>query len=242
MPSMYEIYERHAVQYDELVRYEDHQQNLKRLLHSLVSWENKTVIETGIGTGRVTNLYIEKVMRIYGLDGSSHMLERLKQNLSNQLGKIELHCADNLHLPELSEKGDVFIEGWSFGHTISDNENDVEGITDIFVKQSLNMIKEDGVIIFIETLGSNSETAKAPKESLSNFYYLIEMKYGFTRHEINTDYKFPSNEEAARITGFFFGKDFGDAVSRSEKTIVPEWTGVWMLDKKKFDNDNRIKK
>ena len=229
---MYEIYEKHAVQYDELVRYEDHQQNLKKLLNSLVSWDNKTVIEAGIGTGRVTNLYIEKVKRIYGLDGSSHMLERLKKNLSNQLGKIELHCADNLHLPELTEKGDVFIEGWSFGHTISDNENDVEEITHILVNQSLHITKKEGVIIFIETLGSNSEIAKAPKESLSNFYYLIEKKFGFTRHEICTDYKFPSVEEAARITGFFFGNDFGDAILKSKKTIVPEWTGVWVLDKK----------
>ena len=234
MPSMYEIYEKYATQYDELVRCEDYKQNLKKLLQSLVKWENKIVIEAGIGTGRVTNLYIEKVTRVYGLDGSSHMLERLKKNLSSQLHKIELYCVDNLYLPELTEKGDVFIEGWSFGHTISDNENDVGETTRVLVEQSIRMTKEDGLIIFIETLGSNSEIAKAPKESLSNFYYLIEKKYGFTRHEISTDYKFPSVEEAARITGFFFGKDFGDAVLKSKKTIVREWTGVWVLDKKKL--------
>lgn len=232
MPEMSDIYERHAIQYDELVVHEDYQQNLKKLINSFVSWENKTVVEAGIGTGRITNLYVEKVKRIYGLDRSTHMLERLKKNLNIHLDKIELRCADNLRLPELSEKGDVFIEGWSFGHTISDNENDVERITDILVNQSLRITKENGVIIFIETLGSNSEIPKAPNDSLSTFYFLVEKKYGFTRHEISTDYKFPSVEEAARITGFFFGKDFGENVLRAGKAMVPEWTGVWVLNKK----------
>jgi ubiquinone/menaquinone biosynthesis C-methylase UbiE len=234
MPRMYEIYERHSHEYDELVRYEDHRQNLKKLLQSLVDWENKTVIEAGIGTGRVTHLYVEKVKRVYGLDRSPHMLEGLKKNLSSQLYKIELLCADNLHLTELSEKGDIFIEGWSFGHTISDNENNIDETTRVLVEQSIRMTKEDGLIIFIETLGSNSEIAKAPKESLSKFYYLIENKFGFIRHEIRIDYKFPSVEEAARITGFFFGNDFGENILRTRKAIVPEWTGVWVLDKKKI--------
>lgn len=208
MPEMFDIYDRHAIQYDELVVHEDYQQNLKKLLNSFASWENKTVIEAGIGTGRVTNLYVEKVKRIYGLDRSTHMLKRLKKNLNNQLDKIELRCADNLCLPELSEKGDVFIEGWSFGHAVSNNENDIERITDTLVNQSLHMTKEDGVIIFIET------------------------HYNFIRHEIGTDYKFPSVEEAARITGFFFGNDFGKEVLKSGKSIIPEWTGVWVLDKR----------
>ncbi len=232
MPSMDGIYEKHASQYDELVLFEDHKRNLNRLLHSLVSWDDKIVIEAGIGTGRVTNLYVEKVKRIYGLDRSTHMLERLKKNLNDHLKKIELRCADNLCLPKLPEKGDVFIEGWSFGHTVSDNENDIERIADILVNQVLHMIKKDGVIIFIETLGSNSEIAKAPKECLSKFYSILETHYNFIRHEISTDYKFPSVEEAARITGFFFGKDFGEKVLRAKKAIVPEWTGVWVLNKK----------
>ena len=235
MPSMYEIYDRHSHEYDELVRYEDHQQNLKKLLHSLVDWENKTVIEAGIGTGRLTDLYIKKVKRIYGLDRSSHMLERLKKNLSNQIGKIELLCVDNLHLTELSEKGDIFIEGWSFGHTISDNENNIDETTRVLVEQSIRMTKEDGLIIFIETLGSNSEIAKAPKECLSKFYYMLETHYNFIRHEISTDYKFSTVEEAARITGFFFGNDFGENILRKGNAIVPEWTGVWVLDKKKIE-------
>jgi len=106
MTKMYKIYESHSYQYDELVSHEDYRENLKGLLHFLVEWENKTVIEAGIGTGRVAGLYIEKVKRIYGFDRSPHMIEGLKKNLSNQLDKIELYCADNLHLPELNEKGD----------------------------------------------------------------------------------------------------------------------------------------
>jgi SAM-dependent methyltransferase len=230
---MYEIYEQYAGQYDELVMYEDYQQNLKRLLRSLISWDHKIVIEAGIGTGRVTSLYIDKIKQVYGLDRSAHMLGKLKTNLKVHLNKIDLRCSDNLNLPDLPEKGDVFIEGWSFGHTISDNENDIEGITTTLVSQALRMTKENGVIIFIETLGSNSEIPMPPKESLSKFYCILEDKFKFKNYKIKTDYKFSSCAEAARITGFFFGNNFGDEILKSGKSIVPEWTGVWVLDNKK---------
>ncbi|MDI6780393.1 MAG: class I SAM-dependent methyltransferase [Bacteroidota bacterium] len=100
-----------------LVLHEDYQQNLKKLMHSLVSWENKVVVEAGIGTGRVTNLYIEKAKQVYGFDCAPHMLTKLKTNLSDNLHKIKLYNADNLNLLEPPAKGDIFIEGWSFGHT-----------------------------------------------------------------------------------------------------------------------------
>jgi ubiquinone/menaquinone biosynthesis C-methylase UbiE len=231
MPSMYEIYERYSHQYDELVSHEDYQHNLKQLLFSLVDWKNKIVVEAGIGTGRVTSIYIDVVKHVYGIDRSSHMLEKLKSNLSTRLNLIDLYSADNLHLPELPEKADIFIEGWSFGHTISDNETELVTVTDILVNHARRMTKDTGKILFIETLGSNSKIPKAPKESLASFFRLLENKYGFRCHKIRTDYKFSTNADAARITGFFFGDKFGEEVLQSGRSIVPEWTGVWELDK-----------
>lgn len=183
------------------------------------------VVEAGIGTGRVTNLYIEKAKQVYGFDRAPHMLTKLKLNLSDNLHKIKLYNADNLYLLEPPEKGDIFIEGWSFGHTVVDNESNYERIVNVLVDEAKRLTKDDGVIIFIETLGSNSEIPKPSTEVLANFYTLLEKKYGFTSHEIRTDYKFATNAEAARITGFFFGKKFGEDVLKSKKTIIPEWTG-----------------
>ncbi|HEY2370390.1 MAG TPA: hypothetical protein VGH87_28535 [Polyangiaceae bacterium] len=44
---------------------------------------------------------------------------------------------------------------------------------------------------------------------------------------IRTDYEFASVEEAASITGFFFGEAFAERVREKNSARVPECTGVW---------------
>jgi hypothetical protein len=50
---------------------------------------------------------------------------------------------------------------------------------------------------------------------------------GFTPAAIRTDYEFASVEEAASITGFFFGEAFAERVREKNSARVPECTGVW---------------
>jgi hypothetical protein len=70
---MYEIYQRHPKEYDELVDAEDYQGNLGRLLHQLVKWTGATGVEAG--TGRVTELYARDAKLVKCFDREPHMLE-----------------------------------------------------------------------------------------------------------------------------------------------------------------------
>ncbi|TFH06376.1 MAG: class I SAM-dependent methyltransferase, partial [Spirochaetales bacterium] len=88
MPSMYDIYDGHAGGYDGLVSREDHQGNLKANLMSEGPWDRAVVVEAGIGTGRLTRLYMDRVDRVLGFDRSNHMLARASENLADAGHKI----------------------------------------------------------------------------------------------------------------------------------------------------------
>lgn len=66
MPDHPEIYRSQAEQYDTLVSNEDYQNNLLPALQKLTSFNNKTVVEFGAGTGRVTCL-LAPLVRSIGL-------------------------------------------------------------------------------------------------------------------------------------------------------------------------------
>ena len=79
---MYEIYRRHRAEYDRLVNAEDHERHLPEFQNSLVDWRGKTVLEGGIGTGRVAEMYADKVRRVSGFDREPHMLEAAGERLA----------------------------------------------------------------------------------------------------------------------------------------------------------------
>ncbi|MBT3316782.1 class I SAM-dependent methyltransferase [bacterium] len=229
MPEMYEIYEKHADKYDELVRAEDYQNNLRNLLHETVNWRDLSVIEGGVGTGRVTRLYIEQVASSICCDRAQHMLDFAQGALSEYEDKLKFLRADNLNIPDLDGGFDLFIEGWSFGHSVSDcsTADEIKSVTDILVHNATKDLKPGGVVILLETLGTNLDFPGPPHEKLNIFYSELEQKHGFQMKKIRTDYQFQSNEEAARIMGFFFGEKMCQSVLKRNNAIIPEWTGMW---------------
>ncbi len=226
MPSMDEIYERHAPEYHDLVVAEDYQHNLGRALNDVVDWDGKLVFEAGVGTGRVTRLYIDAVRGAVCCDRSPHMLDFAKRQLSDAGDRITFMLADNLDLPDTAG-ADIFIEGWSFGHSIVTAASDISGTALRLIRGLKRNLRPGGVGIILETLGTNVDEPAAPIPSLDEFYRLLEVDHGFTRLTLRTDYRFPSVEEAAQVTGFFFGPEMGRAVSERGSAVVPEWTGLW---------------
>lgn len=227
MPSMYDIYRRHREEYDRLVSAEDHARRLPELLGALLDWRGKSVLEGGLGTGRVTELYLASVRRVAGFDRESHMLEAARERLARFADKLDLRVADNLDLPLLSEKADIFIEGWSWGHAIVDGPGDVEEIAaTLFVQVRKNLVP-GGPVILIETLGTHALSPAAPHPRLAEFYQLLQSRYGLQQTALSTDYRFASAVEAAEILGFFFGEAMARAVRAAGSAVIPEWTGVW---------------
>lgn len=227
MPTMYEIYEKHSFEYDQLVKREDYQKNLPKTLNTLFDFTGKTVLEFGTGTGRLTAMYAQKANSLFCFDRSQHMLNKSKINLVDYKDKIRFGICDNNDISSIDKKGDLVIEGWSFGHTVSDEPNSSGEKADELISKSLNLLKNGGTCIFIETLGTNVDFPLAPNESLAEFYRRLEQDFGFTPVEIPTDYRFETAEEAAEMCGFFFGNEAGDVIRKKGSSIIREYTGLW---------------
>ena len=227
MPSMYEIYRCHRAEYDRLVNAEDHEGHLPAFLHCIADWRGKTVLEGGLGTGRVTETFIDDARRVVGCDREVHMLEAARDRLARSADKLELRVADNLDLPLLPEKADVFIEGWSWGHAVVDGPGEVEAIAESLFAQVRKNLAPGGFVVLIETLGTNALSPAAPHPRLAEFYQLLQSRFGLRQTALSTDYRFATPAEAADVLGFFFGDGLAQAVRTNGSAIVPEWTGVW---------------
>lgn len=226
---MTEIYQNHSFEYDELVSHEDYLGNLPKTLHSVFDFNQKTVIELGAGTGRLTQLYIQKVKNAFCFDNSQHMLDKAKINLKQYQDKISFSVCDNSDIDKIDEKADIVTEGWSFGHTVTDNIDNIISITDNLVRNCKSLLKRNGKIIIIETLGTNTETPFPPDKTLETFYSYLEENHRFKRIIIETDYRFKSVNEAERVTGFFFGEKTAKSILEKNSAVVKEFTGIWYL-------------
>lgn len=230
MPGMMEIYKKYSTNYDELVSAEDYEENLAQYIKNITNWENKSVYEAGIGTGRLTRLYIDKVKFCYGFDRENHMLKQCANNLKVFSDKLMLNISDNCNLSLLNQNIDVFIEGWSFGHTIVENKENFKKIFANIYNRIIKILDGNGKIVIIESLGTNVSEPTFSLEVLGNFYNLMEEEYKFKKVVLRTDYKFPNFKEAARIMGFFFGDYMKEDIINHKKIIIEEYTGVWTKD------------
>lgn len=224
---MAEIYRSRRDAYDRLVAAEDHAGNLPACLQALCEWRDQTVLEGGVGTGRVTELYLASVRGVAGFDREAHMLGAARQRLARFADKLTLEVADNLALPRLPNKADIFIEGWSWGHAIVDGPGAVADIAAALFANIRPNLVSGGFVILIETLGTNALSPVAPHPRLADFYQLLQSRYGLQPTAVSTDYRFPSAAEAAETLGFFFGDAMARAVRAANSATVPEWTGVW---------------
>lgn len=227
MPDMYEIYRRHRAEYDRLVAAEDHLRNLPKLLRQIVDWRDRRVVEAGTGTGRVTELYAEDAARIVCFEREAHMLDAARERLATFAPKIDYRLGDNLDLPALPEKADVFIEGWSWGHSIVDGPGPVAEIAGRLFENARRNLAAGGTAILIETMGTNLDAPAPPHPRLAEFYGHLRTERRFRQEIVRTDYRFASAPDAAETLGFFFGEAMRRAVLARGSAVIPEWTGAW---------------
>jgi len=230
MPTMYEIYDKYADEYDELIIHEDYQENLQKTLQERFDFLQKDIIEFGCGTGRVTELYIDKVKSALCFDRSHHMLKKAKKKLTPYSEKLQFEQRSNTDFTGLDKSVDFIIEGWSIFHTIKDSPSKIKENTAFLIHHWKTQLKEKGTIILIESKGTNTERPKIKSDELRIFTDLLENEYGFKCLDLRTDYKFDSIGDAKRIMGFFFGDQMSDSI---KEKIVPEFTGIWYWEKRK---------
>jgi ubiquinone/menaquinone biosynthesis C-methylase UbiE len=227
MPTMYEIYNNHAIEYDDLVTREDYNGNLKKTLNKMCNFTNKSVIEFGSGTGRLTKTYIEKVKHTICYDRSPHMIQKAKKNLYEYLPRISFRQMNHLLANEITEKADIVLEGWAFGHTVNDDAENYKKTIHTLVSNCERLVKPGGQVIIIEKLGTGLDEPNPPSELLSNFYKSLENDYGYSKKVISMDYKFETINDAKIIMGFFFGEWIIPEIEERNSRIIPEYTGIW---------------
>lgn len=225
-----EIYARHAAEYDELVRAEDCDGNLIPAIEEVHPLDGASVLEVGIGTARIGRAIAARVGQLVGIDRSPAMLEVARKNLKavSDAAPWELMCADARQLPVATASADVAIAGWVFGHFREWMPEGWQRELTAALGEMRRAVRPGGALIILETLGSGQREAAPPTPGLAEYYAWLEAA-GFARVTLRTDYLFPSVEEAARVTGFFFGAAFAERVRREGWTRIPEHTGLWWL-------------
>jgi len=222
------IYARHAGEYHDLVSAEDWQGNLPRALGELTSFREKTVVELGAGTGRVTTLVAPLCSNVLAFDRSQHMLDTAAANMrSRGLRNVSLGVADSRAVPLADASADIVIEGWSFGHTVSQAQSFWRNEADALLEESRRLLRPGGILIVIETLGTGLRMPAAPGSILPVFYGYLEKQLGFATRWVRTDYRFPSLAEARRLVELFFGQMVDYDLGPEGNVIVPECTGIW---------------
>ena len=228
MLSYEEIYAKHAVEYDELVAHEDYQGNLIQALAGIVELKEKSVIEFGAGTGRLTMLLSPFVKEIHAFDQSPHMLARAEKNLTAAGYKnFTLRTGEHLRTGAPSSAYDIAIEGWGFGHCILAQPKAWRDVAKSLLDQMQRVVKINGTCVVIETLGTGFEEPQVPNNELGLFYSYLETTAGFRRMCVRTDYRFDRVENASRVLSFFFGERMRTYVEEKKCTIIPECTGIW---------------
>ncbi|HWN66515.1 MAG TPA: class I SAM-dependent methyltransferase [Haliangium sp.] len=220
----HEIYAHHAAAYDELVAAEDCDGNLLPALARVMPVTGR-VVEVGAGTGRLTRLLARAGATVVATEPAAAMLAVGRQRLG-ELANVSWHQTPAHALPVADGWADAGIAGWVFGHFREWMPAGWEAELAQALAELGRVVRRGGTLVIIETLGTGQVEPAPPTPGLAEYYAWLEAR-GFVRAAIRTDYVFDSVDEAARVTGFFFGEAFAARVREQGWTRVPECTGIW---------------
>ncbi len=223
-----EIYRSHAREYHELVTAEDRDGNLLPALEAIVPLRGADVLEVGVGTGRIARLLAGRARRIVGVDREPGMLAVARRYVDAPGHcPCAMVCGDALALPVRSKWADVAIAGWVFGHFRTWMPTEWRARVATAISEMRRTLRPGGTLIVIETLGTGTSEPAPPSPELAEYYRWLEEDFGMARRDFRSDYEFRDVETAARVSGFFFGDDFGAEVRSNRWSRIPECTGIW---------------
>jgi ubiquinone/menaquinone biosynthesis C-methylase UbiE len=217
------IYSSQSELYDQLVSHEDYLGNITNALLTIRQISSSEVVEFGAGTGRLTRWFASQAKRIVAFEFYEHMLTMLEQKVEHP---VFYAIADNHELPVANEFADLAVAGWTFGHSISWYPDSWRDHIHHMLTEMRRVVRPNGTMIVIETLGTGYETPTPPSMELAEYYAHLK-EIGFVRRWVRSDYRFESVDDAEKLTRFFFGDELADHVRANNLKIVPECTGIW---------------
>ncbi len=228
MTDFQKIYRSHADEYEYLIAHEDYEGNVLKALLDIRPFDNLTVVEMGAGTGRLTRLLAPFVKQIIACDIAPAMLAVARQQLQ-PWPNWETAVCDNRALAIKNNMADVVIAGWSFGHFTGWHPNSWRQEIGQALAEMQRVMRPNGTLIILETMGTNQSTPNPPAPGLADYYSWLEQDHGFQSRTIRTDYKYPTVADAVESARFFFGDEMAKAVAQQNSPIIPECTGIWCL-------------
>ena len=220
------IYSNMACEYHRMIEYEDVDGNLYDCIDKLLTSDVSRVLDIGSGTGRIPLLLSDPKFTVVGLDLYWEMLQENVRQRSLSAGSWLLSQGRAGALPMSQDYFDVVTAGWVLGHTCSWHL-DWQTELDIVLNEMHRVVRNQGVIIIMETLTTGSVIPAPPTAELANYYDWLEKSWDFSRQEIRTDYRFPDVKEAINNTEFFFGEQLSSMIVDNNWSRVPECTGIW---------------
>lgn len=222
------IYQNKAALYERLIAREDYRGNIFQALMDIHPLDGASVVEFGAGTGRLTRIMSVLAKFIYAFDIHRPMLLEGQRVLTETgMENWSLACADNHTMPLKTGVADIAIEGWSFGHVMRWYPDDWQVRINQYLAEMQRLLKPDGTIILMETMGTGQREPSPPAEHLATLYRYWEEGLGFNYQWIRMDFQFESVAEADELIRFFFGDDMADRLVAGKNIIIPECTGIW---------------
>ncbi|BCY19173.1 MAG: class I SAM-dependent methyltransferase [Chloroflexi bacterium] len=229
MPEHENVYRNEADRYHALVSCEDYKKKLPSAIQAIIP-RGSSILESGAGTGRVTNILASIAGELTGLDLSVPML--VKAAAVTPIDNRVIHgfsAGDHRFLPISGSRYDWVVSGWSVCYLASWNRDDWKPQVNAALKEFTRVLRAAGKILLIETLGTGELTPNPPEHLIDYLSYLD--KLGFQRTWIRTDYRFADETNARELTGFFFGEGMLEKIDFSSNPILPECTGLWLINK-----------
>ncbi|MDQ0875585.1 ubiquinone/menaquinone biosynthesis C-methylase UbiE [Paenibacillus sp. V4I3] len=219
------IYQDNTETYDLLI---SKQPNLAKVIHEIRPYEHLDVVDLGAGTGRLSMFLAADANSLWCLDSSKAMLSVLEKKLTTLSSKTNWRTiiSDHRALPIEDASKDLVVAGWSLCYLASSNNEGWEYNLKQMMSEIRRILRPDGTVIILETLGTGF-VEPTRYDYLAPYYQLLETEYGFEHTSLATDYKFKDVNEAAQLTSYFFGEDFGNQVRANNWHVVPEYAGIW---------------
>ncbi len=221
------IYQNKASEYHRMIAVEDVENNLLNALQTITSWDKKTVLDLGSGTGRFPLIFRHHPLKFFCLDLHMAMLRENKIQRNEMNGKWTLVQGDMRGIPFKDACVDIVIAGWAIGHLRAWYANEWQQQMRKIIKEMLRTAKTGCPVIICETMSTGSLEPKPPVPDLAEYYHWLENEHGFSRLVIATDYLFSTVDQAVEYTQFFFGEELAEQIRKNQWARLPEWTGIW---------------
>ena len=216
------IYTKEDSEFFPFAQNEDFQSNLSDFLKNNFLWENKSVLELGVGFGRITDIYVDEIKSLIATDKSEAMINFCINKYCSTKSNVNFMCCEHEKIVERLPSGhfNVMISSYSLCYTATKYKTK-EALFGFLDK--LFSIDCDNYIII-----ENSGIFSLEDEYLRPYQLYFEyLNSKFKSCKIRTDFKFNTNEEAVKHSRIFFGNEISEKIKKSGNCIVPETTCIW---------------